>query len=295
LEIFYGSLDRLPLHEKRLLAFFEEIALKHTFEIGIRGPLQKLVQLFNLDLKIPYGFFLLLDPSGFELLDLVSEDGFLFLRKFQSLELFRNHGFQCIFADRIRWAGSRVASVVDKAFLCFANQPIATRGTTDQPAEEELMVLGSRMEASGENVLDRLEEPGGNEGLMVALIDLAGSLDANQSRIEGVVQRLREAVYGNRASRDVAEAKPVEFITQGVEREAPRRVELEGFPYERPFLGINRFRFAGALVEIADRSPHGLKALLQASVDAFLGLLSKIPDVVRGDYRLDVCREAATS
>lgn len=116
-------------------------------------------------------------------------------------------------------------------------------------------------------------------------------LQVDVAHVEGVAKDVGEAAYRDPSAGAIPQAeiekesgKPAKGIVTG-------RVPLEGELDERPLLCIYLLRLAGSAVQVPHRRGVRQEALLQSLLDAALRFFPQIPDVVRGDNRLDVCRE----
>src|SRR5262249_48950869 len=115
----------------------------------------------------------------------------------------------------------------------------------------------------------------------------------DQAYVERVVERLGEAGERDFAAPAVAQPTLPQLLHQGVQVVPSGCIQFERFAHQVCPVGVEVLCFRLALVDIAERWRQGKEALLEATIEPFAGLLSKIANVVRGNHGLNVGRETA--
>jgi hypothetical protein len=130
---------------------------------------------------------------------------------------------------------------------------------------------------------DRLMETG-EEPVLVPEMDL--------SHVERIPEEQGEPGDRDPATSSVPEPKIEKDRGKTLKCVLTTCVPGEGKPDERPPFRVDLLRLAGTAIQVPDRRLVRVEPLFQPFLNATLGLLAEVPDVVSGDHRLDICGES---
>ena len=107
-----------------------------------------------------------------------------------------------------------LATIVDLSFLEFANEQMIASCAAEHPSIGKVVNRAFGNVFSGENTLNLIEQPLGNDRRMGPDENVARLLDSDQAHVEGVMKNRKQTIRRDILAVPVSQTEPTKFIRQ---------------------------------------------------------------------------------